>query len=116
MGESYEGNRTDYPDSPGVILFSDAKLAGEWVVINDSTFDHAFTFTEGASFILKCDTQEQIDAIWSQLAAEEQPCGWCKEEFGVSWQIVPSQLGELMQKPGAYEKLMQMTKIEIDQF
>lgn len=116
VGPSEEGNRADYPDSPDVILFSDALLAGEWVIINDSTFDHDFTFNEGVSFIVSCDGQDELDSVWAELAAIEQPCGWCKDEFGVSWQVIPNNLGELMQKPNAYSKLMQMRKIVIDQF
>ncbi len=116
VGASQEGTRIDYPDSPGTILFSDAQLAGEWVVINDSTFDHGFSFTEGVSFCVLCDGQEQLDAVWAALAVQEQPCGWCKDEFGVSWQVIPANMDELMSKPGAYEKMMGMTKIRINQF
>lgn len=66
--------------------------------------------------MVQCEGQEQLDEVWAELAATEQPCGWCKDEFGVSWQVIPASLGELMQKPDAYPKLMQMTKIEIDKF
>lgn len=114
VGESRPGNRVDYPDNDGVILFSDAKLAGEWVVINDSTFDHDFGFTPGMSFQVLCDGQEQIDQVWEALAHIEQPCGWCTDKFGVSWQILPNDLGELMESPGAYGRLMSMTRIQID--
>lgn len=116
VAESAAGNRVDYPDFPGVILFSDAQLAGEWVVINDSTFDHAFTFSEGVSFQVFCADQPMIDRLWQAMAHEEQPCGWCKDEFGVSWQILPQNFEELMGREGAFEKLMQMTKIRIEQF
>lgn len=116
VAPSKAGNRIDYPDAPGIILYSDALLAGVWTVINDSTFNHAFTFNEGFSFIIHCEGQEQLDTVWAELADEEQPCGWCKDEFGVSWQVVPANLGELLSKPGSFEKLMQMKKIEIDQF
>lgn len=58
-----------------------------------------FSFAQGTSFFVHCQTQEQVDYYWARLAegGEEQPCGWVKDRFGMSWQIVPSILGELMQ-------------------
>jgi predicted 3-demethylubiquinone-9 3-methyltransferase (glyoxalase superfamily) len=58
----------------------------------------AFAFTEGFSLVATCETQEEIDAIWGRLTegGEEGPCGWLKDKFGVSWQVVPSSLGRMM--------------------
>ncbi len=65
-----------------------------------------------------CDGQDELDQWWSQLSAvpEAEQCGWCQDKFGVSWQLVPANLEELMSKPGAFEKLMGMKKIEIAAF
>ena len=80
-----------------------------------------FTFSEAISFIINCDNQEELDYFWSKLSegGHEVQCGWLKDQFGLSWQIVPTRLAELM-KSGDTEKsgrvmqaLMQMVKIDI---
>ena len=60
-----------------------------------------FKFSEAVSFQVHCDTQEEIDYFWNALTKEgrEQPCGWLKDKFGVSWQIVPTALGKMMMDP-----------------
>src|SRR2546426_232179 len=81
-----------------------------------------FTFAQGTSLFVSCDTQEEIDRLWERLSegGEQQPCGWLKDKFGVSWQIVPSVLGEMMSDPKSgnsakvMEVLLEMTKIEIE--
>lgn len=77
-----------------------------------------FKFNESVSFSVACKDQEEIDYYWSKLscAPESEQCGWCKDRFGLSWQIVPSDIDELMKKPGAYAKLMPMKKIIIKDF
>lgn len=68
-----------------------------------------FKPNEAVSFVVNCDTQEEIDKYWNRLTAdggEESMCGWLKDKFGVSWQIVPSQLGSLMSDPNRGEKVM----------
>jgi predicted 3-demethylubiquinone-9 3-methyltransferase (glyoxalase superfamily) len=69
-----------------------------------------FTFSEGFSMVVTCDTQEEIDEVWARLTerGEAGRCGWLKDPFGVSWQIVPSVLGEMMtdSKSGSPEKVM----------
>ena len=80
-----------------------------------------FKFNEAVSFIVTCDTQEQIDYFWDKLSAGGDPkgqaCGWLKDQFGVSWQIVPSMLGKLMSDPARAPRvmgaLMKMKKLEI---
>src|SRR2546430_1604068 len=80
-----------------------------------------FTFAQGTSLFVSCETQEEIDRLWEQLSegGEQQPCGWLKDKFGVSWQIVPSVLGEMMgdSKSGnsakVMEALLKMSKIDI---
>lgn len=68
-----------------------------------------FTFNESISFVISCDTQEEIDYYWDQLTAEgkESMCGWLKDKYGVSWQVVPSMLGQLMSNPETVDKVSQ---------
>lgn len=115
FADSAVGNVVKYPDTDAVV-FSDFTLMGEWFAAMDSAVEQDFTFTEGVSLMVQADGQEEIDRLWDTLAEQEQPCGWLKDRFGVSWQIVPDNLGELMQRPGAYGKLMGMSKIAIDEF
>lgn len=80
-----------------------------------------FNFAQGTSFFIHCQTQAEVDFYWARLAegGEEQPCGWVKDKFGLSWQIVPSILGELMQSPDrtragrVMEAMLTMKKIDI---
>lgn len=85
--------------------------------VMDSSIDHKFEFTPGVSIVVNCDYQEEIDAFWSILSSNggyEDKCGWVQDQFGVSWQIVPSVLGELIKKsPKVFEELMNMGKIDI---
>lgn len=74
-----------------------------------------FPHSEAVSFMVHCDTQGEIDRIWDALIADggqESRCGWCKDRFGVSWQVVPRHIGELLAK-GAWPALEPMTRIDI---
>ena len=77
-----------------------------------------FKPNESVSFMVDCKDQEEIDYYWEKLSAvpDSEQCGWCKDKFGLSWQIVPENMGELMQRPGAFAKMMQMHKIIIADF
>jgi predicted 3-demethylubiquinone-9 3-methyltransferase (glyoxalase superfamily) len=80
-----------------------------------------FTFTPAISMFVNCETQEEVDELWEKLSAggEKGRCGWLKDKYGLSWQIIPSVLGKMLQgKDGgnskkAFEAMMQMSKIEI---
>ena len=74
-----------------------------------------FKFTEAVSFVVRCDSQAEVDEYWSKLAeaGSNLQCGWLKDKFGLSWQVVPTKLPELIGHPKAMEALMKMTKIEI---
>ena len=82
-----------------------------------------FTFTEAISFFVKCETQQEVDYYWESLTAgggEESMCGWLKDKFGLSWQIIPDMLGELLWGGGDQQKsdrvmqaMMQMKKLDI---
>ncbi len=80
-----------------------------------------FKFNEAVSFAIECDTQEEIDHYWNNLISNggaESQCGWCKDQFGVSWQVVPKILGELMAHPEKGQRVvaafMQMRKFDIE--
>lgn len=77
-----------------------------------------FKFNEAVSFVVSCETQAEIDRYWSALTADggaESQCGWVKDRFGLSWQIVPSRIGELLSKPKAMQAMMTMKKLDIAQ-
>ena len=81
----------------------------------------AFSFTEAFSFVATCETQDELDEIWARLSegGEEGPCGWLKDRFGVSWQVVPASLGKMMSDPKSgnpakmMEALLKMRKLDI---
>ncbi len=68
-----------------------------------------FKFTEAVSFVVNCDTQKEIDEFWEKLTegGEPGPCGWLKDKYGLSWQIVPAALGEMMKDPRGAERVME---------
>lgn len=76
-----------------------------------------FTFTEALSLVVRCHDQTEIDTYWDKLSAGGDPnaqaCGWLKDRYGLSWQIVPADIEELVQSPGSVAALMQMKKIDI---
>lgn len=77
-----------------------------------------FKFSEAISFAVFCKDQAEIDYFWQKLSSvtEAEQCGWCKDKYGLSWQIVPENMGELMQKPNAFAHMMQMKKLIISDF
>lgn len=85
-------------DKEGTVMFADFKLLDTWFAAMDSAYEHKFAFNEAISFIVSCDTQKEIDYYWEKLSAvpEAEQCGWLKDKFGVSWQIVPSAMDEMM--------------------
>jgi predicted 3-demethylubiquinone-9 3-methyltransferase (glyoxalase superfamily) len=86
----------------------------------DSSADHKFSFNEAVSIVVECDDQKEIDYFWQKLSSggSEQQCGWLKDQFGVSWQIVPAVLKKLMTDPGRAERVikafMKMKKFDIE--
>ncbi len=77
-----------------------------------------FTFNESVSFSIACEDQAEIDYYWDKLSSvpESEQCGWCKDRFGLSWQVVPKDIESLMQKPQAFAHMMRMKKIVIADF
>lgn len=98
------------PDKEGAVMFEDFRLEELWIAAMDSAHAHKFQFNEAISFMVYCDTQEEIDHYWrlSAVPAAEQ-CGWLKDKFGLSWQIVPRAMDE-MTKNGTPEQRARVTK------
>lgn len=88
------------PDEEGTIMHAGFTLAGQDFAAMDSAGEHRFGFTEAISFMVRCDTQDEIDFYWDRLSAvpEAEQCGWLKDRFGVSWQITPSVLDQMLSK------------------
>jgi predicted 3-demethylubiquinone-9 3-methyltransferase (glyoxalase superfamily) len=108
------------PRPEGTVMLVSFELDGEaFVALNGGP---EFTFSEAISFQVSCETQDEVDAFWSKLSdgGEEGPCGWLKDKFGVSWQIVPTALPRLLQdldrekSQRVMEAMLKMKKIEID--
>lgn len=115
----------DYPAAGGAgvdaapgLMFGDFTLAGQRFTAADGGAEHEFGFTPGVSLEVDCADQAEIDRLWAALSAvpEAEQCGWLADKFGVSWQIVPASLGELMGRPGAYQKMLGMKKFVIADF
>ncbi|MFA6392208.1 MAG: VOC family protein [Patescibacteria group bacterium] len=88
------------PDKEDSIMFTDFMLEGQWFVAMDSAREHKFAFNEAISLIVNCENQKEIDYYWEKLSADPnaEQCGWLKDKYGVSWQIVPKILSEMMSK------------------
>ena len=90
------------PDREGTVMYGECRLAGQTVIAMDSAQDHAFTFTEGVSLIVDATSQAEIDTVWNALSAvpEAEQCGWLKDRYGLSWQVVPeAELNQMLQDP-----------------
>jgi predicted 3-demethylubiquinone-9 3-methyltransferase (glyoxalase superfamily) len=110
----------DQKEIEGNLAHAQFFLGKHLFVAMDSSFQHQFSFNEGVSFVVECETQKEIDYYWAglTLGGSEGQCGWLKDRFGVSWQIVPAILGKLMSDPSRSERVirafLQMKKFEIE--
>ncbi len=110
---SATGTLSQYPEgdaNAGKIMYSEFQLNQYPLIAMDGPGAHDYTFNEAISFVVDCNTQEEIDHFWNKLAADggqESQCGWLKDKFGVSWQIVPAVLGKLMTDPEKAPRVMQ---------
>lgn len=116
-GVSHYGEGMPLPK--GTVMSVTFRLAGqEFMALNGGP---AFKFTEAISFFVRCETQDEIDRLWSKLTEGGEPsqCGWLKDRFGLSWQIVPSVLGDLIGDPDpekagrATQAMLKMGKLDI---
>ena len=108
------------PDVEGTIKHAQFNLKGYVFMGMDSSLPHQFGFNEAVSFAVMCETQEEIDYYWKKLSAvpEAEQCGWLKDQFGVSWQIVPTVLEKLLSDSSRSQRVvntfMQMKKFDIE--
>ena len=103
------------PGPKGSILTLSFELDGQkFTALNGGPM---FKFTEAVSFSVRCDSQEEVDYYWTKLTAggSESMCGWLKDKFGLSWQIVPARLPELLKHPKAVQAMLGMKKLDIAQ-
>jgi predicted 3-demethylubiquinone-9 3-methyltransferase (glyoxalase superfamily) len=86
------------PDKEGTVRYAQFSLLGQDFAAMDSAHEHKFALNEAISFIVPCDTQEEIDYFWGKLSADPkaEQCGWLKDKFGLSWQIAPAIMQELL--------------------
>lgn len=107
------------PGPKGAFMTGRFELAGqEFMALNGGP---SFSFAQGMSLFVDCETQEEVDELWEKLSAggEKGPCGWLTDKYGVSWQIVPRVLGELLSDPDPEKSqrvmnaMLQMSKIDI---
>jgi len=111
----------DNPSTPaGAVLVVDFTLAGQRFTALNGGPD--FAFTEAVSFVIDCEDQAEVDRLWDALIAgggSPSQCGWLKDRYGLSWQIIPRQLGEILGSPDAegsrraMEAMLKMTKIDV---
>jgi predicted 3-demethylubiquinone-9 3-methyltransferase (glyoxalase superfamily) len=106
-------NTGDAPGPKGGVLTVAFELDG--LRITALNGGPAYQFTPAISFAVRCDTQQEIDDYWSKLTAggKEIQCGWLVDKFGLSWQIVPARLPELLKHPKAMQAMMKMKKLDI---
>lgn len=99
------------PDKDGTVMFGSFKLAGGQFAAMDSAHPHGFGFNEAVSFMVLCENQTEIDSYWNALAADPNAgqCGWIKDRYGLSWQIVPVAMREMMAR-GSREQIARVTK------
>lgn len=107
------------PMPAGTVMSASFLLEGqEFMALNGGP---QFTFADGISLFVSCETQAEVDELWEKLSAggEKGPCGWLKDKFGVSWQIIPTALGELLgdkdprKAQNVMQAMLQMTKIDV---
>jgi predicted 3-demethylubiquinone-9 3-methyltransferase (glyoxalase superfamily) len=107
------------PGPKGRVMTATFELAGQrFIALNGGP---QFRFTEAVSFLVNCETQAELDALWSKLLQGGQPqqCGWLKDRFGLSWQIVPTVLGEMLRDPDperskrVMEAMLGMVRLDI---
>jgi predicted 3-demethylubiquinone-9 3-methyltransferase (glyoxalase superfamily) len=112
MGAMHRYSTGQEPDEPGTVMFADFMLLGQWFAAMDSAREHHFAFNEAVSFMVNCETQEEIDYYWERLSAvpEAEQCGWLKDKYGLSWQIVPTAMDEML-KDKDEKKIARVTEV-----
>jgi predicted 3-demethylubiquinone-9 3-methyltransferase (glyoxalase superfamily) len=116
------GNVATYPEdqdlvTAGSVMFGEFAVGHQWFAVMDSPIAHGFNFNEGISLQVECADQAEIDYFWDKLSTvpEAEVCGWCKDRFGVSWQVVPTDLDQIM-TPTNFARMLTMKKLVIADF
>jgi predicted 3-demethylubiquinone-9 3-methyltransferase (glyoxalase superfamily) len=111
VGRIVRYGKGEAPDEEGTVRYASFELLGQEFGAMDSARDHQFGFNEAISLLVPCDTQQEIDDLWGKLSADPkaEQCGWLKDRFGVSWQISPVVLDEIMSS-GDREKIDRVTQ------
>ncbi|WDT93027.1 VOC family protein [Thermoleophilum album] len=120
MPEARDGTLTEHGSGERV-MYSDFRLGETWFVAMDGGSEHGFAFNEAISLMVECDTQDEIDHYWGALSAvpEAEICGWCRDRFGVTWQVAPSLMHDVLAEGDParvlrhVEALQKMKKIEL---
>ena len=108
------------PGPKGSLMTATFELEGEeFIALNGGP---SFSFSQGISLLVRCETQAEVDELWEKLSegGQQGPCGWLTDKFGVSWQVVPRVLGELLSDPDAEKAqrvmsaMLQMSRIDIE--
>jgi predicted 3-demethylubiquinone-9 3-methyltransferase (glyoxalase superfamily) len=110
--EEQRGNIDDSRVTKGILTIAFELDGQKFTALNGGPL---FKFNESISFVVRCDTQQEVDDYWSKLTAggSESQCGWLKDKFGLSWQIVPARLPDLIKNPKAMQAMMLMKKLDI---
>lgn len=116
FNDSRRGEIARYPagmelDKEGTLMFTDFMLENQWFAAMDSAWPHDFRFNEAISLLVRCEDQEEIDYYWENLSTDPkaEQCGWLKDKYGVSWQISPVVMEEMMAN-GTEEQIDRLTK------
>jgi predicted 3-demethylubiquinone-9 3-methyltransferase (glyoxalase superfamily) len=112
------------PDEESFVAYADFTLEGQKFAAMDGGHMHDFSFNEAVSFVVNCDNQKELDRFWDKLSEGGDPkaqvCGWLKDKYGLSWQIVPTVLGKLLSSKESgkaqrvMQKVLQMKKLDIE--
>ncbi len=121
IGDMMRYGKNQEPDREGTLTYARFTLENQQFAAMDSAQKHEFTFTEATSFIVHCEDQAELDYYWEKLSADPtaEQCGWLKDKYGVSWQIVPNIMNEMMngQNPEKMKRVtqafLQMKKFDI---
>jgi predicted 3-demethylubiquinone-9 3-methyltransferase (glyoxalase superfamily) len=111
MGAIHRYGKDQGPDKEGSVAHANFMLENTWFTAMDSAGEHKFDFNEAVSFLVRCEDQREIDTYWKKLSAfpESEQCGWLKDRYGVSWQITPFEMQEMMTK-GSREQVDRLTR------
>ncbi len=122
VGDILRYSKGEEPDREGTIKHASFRLEGQEFAAMDSALEHGFAFNEAISLIVHCRKQEEIDHYWENLSADPsaEQCGWLKDKYGVSWQIVPVVLEEMLRDTDrekvarVTEAFLKMKKLDIE--